>query len=82
MLLATGDAVGDYRPPGVLDGMVAFARDDDAEAVELFVTHELEAGEGPRYRLANGTELTGSRITRFTTGPAHAAHHFGGPRVP
>lgn len=65
VLLATGDEVGTYRPPGVLDGMVAFASDDDADAVELFVTHELEAGEGPRYRLANGTELTGSRITRF-----------------
>lgn len=66
ILHATGDTFGDYRPPGVLDGMVAFARDDDAEAVNLFVTHELEAGEGPEYRLANGTELTGSRITRFT----------------
>ncbi len=66
VLLTTGDKVGGYRPPGVLDGMVAFARDDDAEAVDLFVTHELEADEGPLYRLANGTELTGSRITRFT----------------
>ncbi|MEQ1800985.1 MAG: alkaline phosphatase PhoX [Gammaproteobacteria bacterium] len=65
VLLTTGEAVGDYRPPGVLDGMVAFPS-RDAESVELFVTHELEASEGRSYRLANGTELTGSRITRFS----------------
>ena len=65
VLLTTGDTVGDYRPPGVLDGMVPFAG-DDAESMDLFVTHELEAGEGAGYRLANGTELAGSRITRFT----------------
>ncbi len=56
--------MGSYRPPGVLDGMVAFPG-RDANSVALFVTHELEAGEGLPYRLANGTELTGSRITRF-----------------
>jgi hypothetical protein len=65
VLLTTGDTVGDYRPPGVLDGIVPFAG-DDGESVDLFVTHELKAGEGAPYRLANGTELTGSRITRFT----------------
>lgn len=65
VLLTTGDAIGDYRPPGVLDGMVPFAG-DDATSLDLFVTHELEAGEGVGYRLANGTELAGSRITRFT----------------
>ncbi len=64
VLLTTGESVGDYRPPGVLDGMVAFPA-KDPEAMDLFVTHELEASEGASYRLANGTELTGSRITRF-----------------
>ncbi len=66
VLHTTGDTIGDHRPPGVLDGMVAFANDDDAEVVELFVTHELGASDGPGYSLANGTALTGSRITRFT----------------
>ena len=64
VLLSTGDTVGNYRPPGVLDGMVAFPT-KDPESVDLFVTHELGASEGPSYRLANGTELKGSRITRF-----------------
>jgi hypothetical protein len=66
VLHTTGESVGDYRPPGVLDGMVAFAaKDRDARFVELLVTHELGASEGQRYRLANGTQLSGSRITRF-----------------
>lgn len=65
VLLTTGDAVGDYRPPGVLDGMVPF-EGRDAASLDVFVTHELEAGEGAAYGLANGTRLTGSRITRFT----------------
>ena len=64
VLLTTGEAIGSYRPPGVLDGMVAFAA-REAGSVDLFVTHELEASEGRSYRLANGTELNGSRITRF-----------------
>lgn len=64
VLFTTGETVGSYRPPGVLDGMVAFPG-RDANSMALFVTHELEAGEGSPYRLANGTELTGSRITRF-----------------
>ena len=64
VLLTTGEVIGTYRPPGVLDGMVAFAA-RDPESMDLFVTHELEANEGRSYRLANGTELTGSRITRF-----------------
>jgi len=68
VLHATGEAVGGYRPPGVLDGMVAFAA-RDTSSVDLFVTHELAAGQGASYRLANGTELTGSRITRFRLDP-------------
>ncbi len=64
VLFATGETVGDYRPPGVLDGMVAFPAKDPG-SMDLFVTHELEASEGRSYRLANGTQLTGSRITRF-----------------
>ena len=44
VLHTTGESVGDYRPPGVLDGMVAFAaKDRDARFVELLVTHELGA---------------------------------------
>ncbi|MSR09816.1 MAG: DUF839 domain-containing protein [Gammaproteobacteria bacterium] len=64
VLLTTGKVIGSYRPPGVLDGMVALPG-KDPRSMDLYVTHELEAGEGQSYRLANGTELKGSRITRF-----------------
>ncbi len=64
VLLTTGESVGSFRPPGVLDGMVAFQATEPG-SMDLFVTHELEASEGASYRLANGTELRGSRITRF-----------------
>ncbi len=63
VLFTTGESFGGYRPPGVLDGMVAFAGDDDR--LELLVTHELDGDQGYPYRLANGTELQGSRITHF-----------------
>ncbi len=63
VLFTVGERVGDYRPPGVLDGMAAFAGDD--ETFIVLATHELAARRGYPYRLANGTELTGARITRF-----------------
>lgn len=63
VLFATGDAFDGYRPPGVLDGIVAFPGEGDA--IDVFVTHELAPDAGYPYRLANGTELTGARMTRF-----------------
>lgn len=63
VLFTVGERIGDYRPPGVLDGMAAFAGDDNT--VIVLATHELGARRGYPYRLANGTELTGARITRF-----------------
>lgn len=64
VLFTVGERIGDYRPPGVLDGMAAFAGDDDT--VIVLATHELGARRGYPYRLANFTELAGARITRFT----------------
>ena len=64
VLFTTGDRIGDYQPPGVMDGMVAFPG-RDSTAVTLLVTHELAARQGRPYRLDNGTTLTGSRVTRF-----------------
>jgi hypothetical protein len=61
VLLATGEAVGDYRPPGVMDGLAAFPRDE--ATVRLLVTHELDADAGYPWRLANGTVLTGARVS-------------------
>jgi hypothetical protein len=64
VLFTTGDSIGNYQPPGVMDGMVVFPGRDSTSAT-LLVTHELAAEEGTPYRLANGTRLTGSRVTRF-----------------
>jgi YVTN family beta-propeller protein len=52
-----------YTPPGVMDGIGALEL--DASTVRVFVNHELAAGDGYAYSLANGTELTGSRISYF-----------------
>jgi len=64
VLFTTGDGVGAYGPPGVLDGLVALPGPDPT-VVSVFANHELKAGDGRPYALANGTVLTGSRLTRF-----------------
>ena len=57
----TGDEV--YTPPGILDGLGAFAYDDDT--VRVLANHELRANLGYAYQLANGTFLTGARVSYF-----------------
>lgn len=52
-----------YRPPGVMDGMYAWRKGNNK--VDLFVNHELRDERGYPYTLANGTELTGARVTKF-----------------
>ncbi len=54
---------GDYTPPGILDGLGAFALDDDT--VRVLANHELKPDVGYAYTLANGTELTGARVSFF-----------------
>jgi secreted PhoX family phosphatase len=63
VLLTTGDACGDYRPPGIMDGMGAWSW--DAGTVRLFVNHELPPDHGYVWTLANGTRLQGSRVSYF-----------------
>lgn len=58
-----GEEVDDYVPPGIPDGIGAFALDDDT--VRLVVNHELSSDVGYAYTLANGTELTGARVSFF-----------------
>lgn len=62
-LISIGEAIDGYRPPGVPDGMAAFAWSEDR--LRLFVNHELAARSGYSYRLANGAKLRGSRISYF-----------------
>ncbi|TWU27908.1 choice-of-anchor I family protein [Novipirellula artificiosorum] len=54
---------GDYTPPGILDGIGAYEFDSDT--VRVFATHELVDGDGYAYSLANGTSITGARISYF-----------------
>jgi hypothetical protein len=62
-LFTVGERIGDYQPPGVLDGTAAFRRPDGS--VRVLVTHELDSDQGYPWQLANGSKLTGSRISFF-----------------
>ncbi len=61
-IFTIGEEFDGYAPPGDLDGLGAFALDDDT--VRIVANHELSE-EGYAYTLANGTELTGGRVSFF-----------------
>ncbi len=63
-----GDYVGNYLPVGILDGIGAYQRGRNG-IVRAFVNHELVSEAGASYELANGTELTGARISWFDLNP-------------
>ena len=52
-----------YRIPGILDGIGAFAGADNEMLV--LVNHEFNSDRGYTYKLANGTPLTGARVSYF-----------------
>ncbi|MHC4877098.1 MAG: choice-of-anchor I family protein [Planctomycetota bacterium] len=54
---------GDYQPVGILDGLGAL--EVDANTVRVFANHELTSSSGRSYSLANGSTLTGARISYF-----------------
>lgn len=56
------DEIG-YRPVGILDGIGAWRW--DGRTVRVLVNNELGSGVGYPYTLANGTSLTGARVTWF-----------------
>ncbi|MGL5942188.1 MAG: esterase-like activity of phytase family protein [Waterburya sp.] len=62
-IFTVGEEINGYTPPGILDGLGAFALDDDT--VRILSNHEFSADEGYAYTLANGTELTGARVSFF-----------------
>ena len=62
-VFTVGDRVGDYRPPGVLDGAGAFSL--NSSTVRVLTNHGIEPGQGTPYTLANGLSLNGSRISYF-----------------
>jgi len=67
----TGDlnptTAGNYTPVGILDGLGAYALDE--QTVRIFAAHELSSGAGYRYAVSNGQggtfELNGARISYF-----------------
>ena len=70
VLFDIGNRIGGpegYRPPGILDGMGAFA-DDDGNMVVL-TNHELRPGYGEIYELNSGATLRGARVSRFIIDP-------------
>jgi hypothetical protein len=57
-----GETINGYTPPGIPDGMGAWDRGD---YVQILANHELRSGLGYPYTLANGTMLTGARVSSF-----------------
>ena len=55
-----GEAFDGYIPPGIPDGMAAYEREN---SVLILSNHELRASAGYPFTLANGTELTGARVS-------------------
>ena len=62
-LFTVGGSIDGYQPIGKLDGIGAYEL--DSNTVRLLVNHEVGAGSGYTYALANGTQLTGARISYF-----------------
>lgn len=62
-LFTIGEAFNGYTPAGILDGTGAFELDSDT--IRVLVNHELSNSVGYAYTLANGTSLTGARVSYF-----------------
>jgi serralysin len=58
-----GDTVSGYTPVGIPDGMGAYAL--NSTTVRVLLNHELGSTAGAAYKLANGTSLTGGRVSYF-----------------
>ena len=56
-------SAGDYAPVGIPDGIGAYALNDTT--IRVFMSHELGNTVGESYELANGTALTGARVSYF-----------------
>jgi len=76
-LLTIGEVLDGYRPVGILDGTGAIAL--DAVTTRIFVNHELSSDRGYPYALANGTMLTGARVSYFDLETTNRALVAGGP---
>ncbi|MFW2440098.1 MAG: alkaline phosphatase PhoX [Arenicellales bacterium] len=73
-VFTVGDRINGYTAPGSLDGIGAFTHRKDE--VRILVNHELKANDAYSYKLANGTELTGARISFFDIRKEAKTHNF------
>jgi len=73
-VFTVGDRISGYTAPGSLDGIGAFS--DRKNEVRILVNHELKANDAYPYKLANGTELTGARISFFDIRKVAKTHNF------
>lgn len=62
-IFTVGDKIGNYVPPGILDGIGAFSLNDTT--VRVLVVNEVGAADGYKYTLKNGTQLPGARVNYF-----------------
>ncbi len=60
-MLTVSEGVGDYRAPGILDGLGAYAKDTDT--VRVLASHELGSDKATTYTLANDTRIRGARVS-------------------
>lgn len=62
-IFTVGESFDGYFPVGILDGIGAYRR--DADTVRAFANHELLHFRGIPYQVANGTTLSGARVSYF-----------------
>jgi secreted PhoX family phosphatase len=62
-LFTVGEVINNYQPAGILDGTAVFKTGPNSAMV--LVNHELSSNKGYAYTLANGTSLTGARVSAF-----------------
>ncbi len=76
-LFTIGEEIDGYIPPGIPDGMGAGIL--SARTARLFVSHELTEEDGYLYTLANGTNLSGARISAFDVDRRSGSIRSAGP---
>jgi hypothetical protein len=62
-VFTVSETIDGYQPTGILDGIGAVPLNDGY--VRVLVNSELSEGNGYAYSLANGTQLTGARVSYF-----------------
>jgi serralysin len=62
-VVTIGDTINGYTPIGILDGMGAYEL--NSNTVRVLANHEVGATAGATYKLANGTQLAGARVSYF-----------------